>query len=137
MSIECELIVRFDYGRAVPWSKQAGIRVQLMAGPQTLWLDSSAELELRWQRRPDEFQHGAGRRTDFSLTCVPSTSPPPAVPDLNTALDTTAAFWAGWSARSVATGPYAEAIQRSLVTLKALIEPRNGWSDCRTDQFTA
>ncbi|SAL86612.1 glycoside hydrolase 15-related [Caballeronia choica] len=126
VSIECELTVRFDYGRAVPWSKQAGSRVQLMAGPQTFWLDSSAELDCVGNDVRVSFNMAPGEQRDFSLTCVPSTSPPPAVPDLNTALDTTAAFWSGWSARSAATGPYAEAIQRSMVTLKALTSLETG-----------
>ena len=126
VSIECELTVRFDYGRAVPWSKQAGSRVQLMAGPQTFWLDSSAELNCVGNDVRMSFNMAPGEQRDFSLTCVPSTSPPPAVPDLNTALDTTAAFWSGWSARSAATGPYAEAIQRSMVTLKALTSLETG-----------
>ncbi|SAL77530.1 glycoside hydrolase family 15 protein [Caballeronia telluris] len=118
--IECELIVRFDYGRAVPWSKKSGTRVQLMAGPQTLWLDSSAELSCVGNDVRMSFTLAPGEERTFSLTCVPSTSPAPAVPDMDAALDGTATFWAGWSARSMATGPYANAIQRSLVTLKAL-----------------
>jgi GH15 family glucan-1,4-alpha-glucosidase len=126
VSIECELIVRFDYGRAVPWSKKAGIRVQSMAGPQTLWLDSSAELSCVGNDVRMSFTMTPGEERSFSLTCVPSTSPAPAVPDTRAALDSTAAFWDGWSARSVATGPYAEAIQRSLVTLKALSSLESG-----------
>jgi GH15 family glucan-1,4-alpha-glucosidase len=126
VSIECELIVRFDYGRAVPWSKKAGSRVQMMAGPQTLWLDSSAELSCVGNDVRMSFTLAPGEERTFSLTCVPSTSPAPAVPDMDTALDGTATFWAGWSARSVATGPYADAIQRSLVTLKALSSLESG-----------
>jgi GH15 family glucan-1,4-alpha-glucosidase len=45
---------------------------------------------------------------------------------MDAALDGTATFWAAWSARSVATGPYADAIQRSLVTLKALSSLESG-----------
>jgi GH15 family glucan-1,4-alpha-glucosidase len=126
VSIECELIVRFDYGRAVPWSKKAGSRVQMMAGPQTLWLDSSAELSCVGNDVRMSFTLAPGEERTFSLTCVPSTSPAPAVPDMDAALDGTATFWAGWSARSVATGPYADAIQRSLVTLKALSSLESG-----------
>jgi GH15 family glucan-1,4-alpha-glucosidase len=124
--IECELIIRFDYGRAVPWSKKAGTRVQLMAGPQTLWLDSSAELSCVGNDVAMDFTMEPGEERTFSLTCVPSTSSPPPVPDLSAALNSTAAFWAGWSARSRVTGPYTDAIQRSLVTLKALSSLESG-----------
>lgn len=126
LSIEFELIVRFDYGRAVPWSKEAGSRVQLMAGPQTLWLDASAELSCAGNDVRTSFAMTPGEERTFSLTCVPSASPAPAVPDMDAALDGTATFWAGWSARSVVTGPYADAIQRSLVTLKALTSLDSG-----------
>ncbi len=124
--MECELIVRFDYGRAVPWAKRAGERVQLIAGPQALWLDSSAELScdgndvrMTFEMRPDE-------QREFSLTCSDSFGPAPAVPDLDTALYSTAAFWTEWSSRSTVTGSYADAIQRSLITLKALSSLKTG-----------
>ncbi|QIN67418.1 Trehalase (plasmid) [Caballeronia sp. SBC1] len=126
VSVECELIMRFDYGRAVPWTKRVGKRVQLIAGPHTVWLDSSAELtcdgndvRLTFDMQPDEQQ-------EFSLTCCDSSGPPPAVPDLDTELRSTAAFWTDWSSRSAVTGPYVDAIQRSLITLKALSSLKTG-----------
>lgn len=126
VSVECQLIVRFDYGRAVPWSKRDGKRVQLIAGPYTVWLDSSAELSCDGNDVRTTFHMQPDEQREFSLTCSDSSGPAPAVPDLNAALHSTAAFWTAWSSRSAATGPYADAIQRSLITLKALSSLKTG-----------
>jgi len=126
VSVECELILRFDYGRSVPWTKRAGKRVQLIAGPHAVWLDSSAELTCDGNDVRLTFDMQPGEQLEFSLTCSDSSGLAPTVPDLNTALHSTAAFWAGWSSRSAVTGHYADAIQRSLITLKALSSLKTG-----------
>ena len=126
VSVECELIMRFDYGRAVPWIKKAGKRVQLIAGPHTVWLDSSAELSCDGNDVRTNFDMRPDEQREFSLTCCDSSGPAPAIPDLDTALHSTAAFWTDWSSRSAATGPYVDAIQRSLITLKALSSLKTG-----------
>ena len=44
VAMRMELIVRFDYGSIVPWvSKEDDGRLQFMAGPDRLLLDTSVE----------------------------------------------------------------------------------------------
>jgi len=56
----------------------------------------------------------------FVLTHVPSHLRVPWPLDWAAALRQTEAFWRGWSARCTYTGPWREAVQRSLLTLKAM-----------------
>ena len=56
----------------------------------------------------------------FVLTYGVSYEKPPHAIDAEKALAETEHFWRHWSARCKSDGPYTEAIERSLITLKAL-----------------
>ena len=62
----------------------------------------------------------AGDRVPFVLEWFPSHKAPPEPMDAEVALTETVAFWDEWAARCTYEGPYADAVRRSLVTLKAL-----------------
>jgi GH15 family glucan-1,4-alpha-glucosidase len=67
-----------------------------------------------------EFTVEPGDRVAFVLTWFPSHDPEPTPADAEETLAATELFWSRWSAKSTAYGPHKDAIQRSLVTLKAL-----------------
>lgn len=71
-------------------------------------------------RTVSEFTIEAGERVPFVLTWSPSHLRPPRTADAEEALSGTVAYWKEWSSRSLASGPYREALQRSLITVKAL-----------------
>jgi GH15 family glucan-1,4-alpha-glucosidase len=62
----------------------------------------------------------AGQRVPFVLTWAPGAQPRPRPVDAEAALAATTTFWQRWSGRSRVQGRYRDAVQRSLVTLKAL-----------------
>ena len=63
----------------------------------------------------------AGERIPFVLTWCPSHEPPPKPVDAEDALRDTVKFWTDWSTSGTpCTGPYRDAVKRSLITLKAL-----------------
>jgi len=62
----------------------------------------------------------AGEQVSFVLTWTPSHLPRPRSVNPDKALADTEQFWTAWSGRSRAAGPYKDAVQRSLITLKAL-----------------
>jgi hypothetical protein len=62
----------------------------------------------------------AGERVPFVLTWTPSHLPRPRAVNPDKALHGTEKFWTKWCERSQAAGPYKDAVQRSLITLKAL-----------------
>ena len=68
-----------------------------------------------------EFEIAAGATVPFVLTYAPShLPPPPPALDPTSALAATEAFWTDWTGKGEATGPWSQAVTRSLITLKAL-----------------
>jgi GH15 family glucan-1,4-alpha-glucosidase len=115
-----ELRLRFDYGQVVPWVRNVGGAIEAVAGPDAAWLRTPAPLVGRDGRTVSEFTVRAGDTVPFVLTWAPSHVSPPGPVDASQALAETVEFWERWSARSSVTGPWRDAVQRSLIVLKAL-----------------
>ena len=115
-----ELRLRFDYGQIVPWVRQEEHVLVAVAGPDAAYLRTTAPMAGRELATVSEFIVRAGDRVPFVLTWAPSSHPRPRAVDAEAALADTEEFWSRWSARSRVTGPYRDAVQRSLLTLKAL-----------------
>lgn len=115
-----ELVLRFDYGQIVPWVTKTESGVRAVAGPDAVLVTADVPLEGRDLRTVSEFTVEPGDRVAFVLTWFPSHDPEPTPADAEETLAATELFWSRWSARSTAYGPHKDAIQRSLVTLKAL-----------------
>jgi GH15 family glucan-1,4-alpha-glucosidase len=122
------LRLRFDYGRVVPWVQHHGTRVDAIAGPDSVRLMSSVPMRGHdWDTLAD-FTVGQGDRVAFVLSWAPSHQPDMPHVDAEQALSATQEFWTRWSGHATyPTGPYRDAVDRSLVTLKALTyEPTGG-----------
>jgi GH15 family glucan-1,4-alpha-glucosidase len=116
-----ELIIRFDYGSAVPWvSRLDEGSLRAIAGPQMLLLRTPAPLRGEDLTTVSEFSIEAGQRIPFVLTNAPSHLPAPDSPDPIDALAQTERFWNDWSATCKEAGRWSDAVRRSLITLKAL-----------------
>lgn len=122
-----ELTLRFDYGHVVPWVTRTDGGIRAVAGPDAVLVTSEVPLAGRDLSTVAEFTVEAGERVSFVLTWFPSHEPEPEPADAEQALAATDLFWTRWSARSTAYGPHTDAIQRSLITLKALTyQPTGG-----------
>ncbi len=115
-----ELRLRFDYGHITPWVRRDERGMVAVAGPDAAYLVTAAPLEGRDMKTVSEFTVRAGQRVPFVLTWAPSARTRPRPVDAETALSDTTSFWQRWSARSRVHGTYRDAVQRSLITLKAL-----------------
>ncbi|MDQ1482893.1 MAG: hypothetical protein QOF35_969 [Actinomycetota bacterium] len=115
-----ELVLRFDYGHVVPWVRRGKGGIHAVAGPDAAYLNTEAPLRGENMRTVSEFTVQAGERVPFVLTWTPSHLPRPDPVDPESALLDTEEFWTQWSGRSQVGGPYQDAVQRSLLTLKAL-----------------
>jgi GH15 family glucan-1,4-alpha-glucosidase len=115
-----ELALRFDYGQVVPWVRRDKQGIRAVAGPDAAYLATRAPVRGEDMHTVSDFTVRAGERVPFVLTWTPSHLPRPRAVNSETALQGTDAFWTEWSGRSQAAGPYKDAIQRSLITLKAL-----------------
>jgi GH15 family glucan-1,4-alpha-glucosidase len=116
-----ELVVRFDYGRTVPWvSRLEDGTIDAIAGPERLVLRTPARLYGEDLRTIGEFRVNAGQSISFVLSHGRSFENPPSSIDPFMALERTQAFWRQWSDRCPHVGPWTDAVKRSLITLKAL-----------------
>lgn len=115
-----ELILRFDYGHIVPWVRRDRHGLRAIAGPDAVYLKTLAPLKGKDFTTVSEFTVNAGDHVPFVLTWAPSHVRRPRTVEADSALEGTAAFWTDWSRRCTVRGPYRNAVQRSLITLKAL-----------------
>jgi GH15 family glucan-1,4-alpha-glucosidase len=121
MAMQCELVLRFDYGSVVPWvTRLPNGQLRAIAGPDLVTLSCDVPLRGENLTTKSEFEIHEGQRLAFVLTYCPSHLEPPAPVDAEASLKQTELFWKEWSARSQYDGEWPEAVQRSLITLKAL-----------------
>jgi GH15 family glucan-1,4-alpha-glucosidase len=115
-----EAVFRFDYGHVVPWLRRRPYGLQAIAGPNALQLWSPVELSNHDFTTTAEFTVQEGQSVPFSLCWYKSHLPEPPVQHPEVQLECTTRWWLGWSAKCTYSGPWADAVQRSLITLKAL-----------------
>ena len=116
-----ELVLRFDYGRSVPWVNHLPDGTfRAIAGPDMVLLHTPVALHGHDLRSVGDFDVEARTRIPFVLTHGQSHLSPPAAIDPESSLRGTEAFWREWAARSESRGEWSEAVTRSLITLKAL-----------------
>lgn len=127
VSMRTELIIRFDYGTAIPWfTQEADHRWSAVAGPDRLTLATPVHMHGRDLKTVAEFNVAAGQEIPFSLTWSRSFVEPPTIPDVKKTIEKITADWIAWSGQGKVEGPWHEAMLRSLITLKALTHHQTG-----------
>ncbi len=125
-----ELVVRFDYGSVVPWvSQQEDGRLQFIAGPDSLLLDTSVQTRGEDLRTVGDFTVREGEEASFALNWSASfrAAPPPlSGKELAKAHDDVHSFWTKWAEAFKSSDPWGDAVLRSLLTLKALAHWETG-----------
>jgi GH15 family glucan-1,4-alpha-glucosidase len=117
VEVEMELILRFDYGRVVPWVRRHGETLLAVAGPAAVRLDTPVETRGEDLTTRASFAVQPGDEVPFVLTYYRSHEPEPAPVDAATAVNDTCAWWHDWIGPCEDTDPL---VRRSLLTLKAL-----------------
>jgi GH15 family glucan-1,4-alpha-glucosidase len=113
-------IVRFDYGRTVPWVWRDAEGLNVVAGPDALNLRADVELQGEDLSTAAYFSVRPGERKHFVLDWHPSHEAPPQAVDAERILQHTELYWREWCARCTHVGEWRDAVMRSLLTLKAL-----------------
>jgi GH15 family glucan-1,4-alpha-glucosidase len=127
--IHSDLLVRFGYGKLIPWIKCDGTHATLTSGPDAISFDSPVPLRPDWDeaRIEADFVVRAGERLAFALEYYPSHRPSVSRPvDAEKELQQTEQFWREWAGRCRYEGPWRDAVIRSLITLKALTHEPTG-----------
>ncbi len=126
VNMRFELCLRFDYGSTVPWIHfEAATRGEFAwvskAGPNLTVLRTASLLK---ESDPGtlsaEFPMIAGEVRRFVLTYGCSYQALPDPIEVDRASQETDHFWTSWLTRNKYRGPYSAAVERSLITLKAM-----------------
>ncbi len=131
--MEHEWVVRFGYGKVVPWvSRQAdphgdgGTIITAVAGPDMLVLRGDRLPRAKGGRHHDVFDVSAGEKLSFSTTWFPSHLDVPTALDVAMTLETSQQQWQEWADRCPYDGPHREAVIRSLLVLRLLTQMSTG-----------
>jgi GH15 family glucan-1,4-alpha-glucosidase len=120
VEMRMDLTIRFDYGHLVPWVTRSGARLRAVGGPDALTLGTPVEFHGEDLSTVAEFAVSKGDRVPFVLTWHPSHLPTPKHVEADQALKDTEKWWRRWTDASTYDGEWKEAVDRSLITLKAL-----------------
>ena len=121
VAMRSALRLRFDYGREVPWVRHAGREARAIAGPNLVRLAAAVPLGGEHRATLADFTVRQGDRVPFVMSWAPSYQPEMPYADAEQALAATTDFWTEWCSHAAyQDGAYNEAIDRSIITLKAL-----------------
>lgn len=115
-----ELLLRFDYGSIVPWVRRLDGGIVAIGGPDAVVLRSIVPTHGEDFTTVADFEVGAGQELPFVPSYFPSHEPLPLPIDAHAACEVTAESWRDWIGRCSYGGDCAQAVRRSLLTLKAL-----------------
>ncbi|HWZ00816.1 MAG TPA: glycoside hydrolase family 15 protein [Edaphobacter sp.] len=120
VAMKMDLAIRFDYGRTIPWVTSTDRELRAIAGDDMVTLRTKVRLRGEDMMTRGRFTVRKGETVSFTLTNSSSLEKAPAVLPVERALAGTRRFWKQWNGKNKYNGPYAEAVERSLMTLKAL-----------------
>ena len=116
-----EIIMRFDYGRGIPWVRQRLGGPRAVAGPNAVQFVTPVALSGTAEMTTvGEFTVNAGETVPFTMSWYPSHQRSFRYRDPEEALLATENRWYDWSSHCSLQGPWRGAIMRSLITLKML-----------------
>lgn len=126
VNMRFELCLRFDYGSTVPWihfeaASQGEPAWICEAGPNlTVLRTASLVTTTSPGTLAANFTMHAGETQTFVLTYGCSYVEPPRPIEVDQACKETEHYWRSWLARNKYQGAYSAAVERSLITLKAM-----------------
>ncbi|WP_459617125.1 glycoside hydrolase family 15 protein [Bordetella sp. 2513F-2] len=123
VEMNMELVLRFDYGRTVPWVRRRDYGLSAISGPDAVELHTAVPLHGHDMTSTARFTVRAGETVPFTLSYHRSHRTPHFVPDRMESLDRTVSWWQQWARRCSWDGPHdarRDAVVRSLITLKLL-----------------
>ena len=120
VDMRMEMAIRCDYGQTIPWVVRTEEGVRAVGGPNLAFLRTSEETHGEDMKTMSNFTVRRGQRAWFTLTYGKSHLGDPPATEPEEALRRTKKFWVDWTRKNRCDGKYADIIERSLITLKAL-----------------
>ncbi len=116
-----ELVIRFDYGSIVPWVRRLDDgALSAIGGPDALCFRTPAAHRGEGLTTVAEFTVKPGERVPFELAWHASHRPAPPPVEAHGALEEASAYWRTWCGRSTYDGGWRDAVEQSMLVLKAL-----------------
>ncbi|MGE0767016.1 MAG: glycoside hydrolase family 15 protein [Hyphomicrobiaceae bacterium] len=122
--MKTELVLRFNYGQAMPWVRRRDYGLSAVAGPDAVELHTSVPFRGHAMTSVAEFVVREGEAVPFTLSYHPSHKVPHFIRDSSEILDQTVSWWREWSKHCRFKSDnerWCEAVKRSLITLKLLV----------------
>lgn len=124
VTMRMELVLRFGYGRTVPWVRRRDYGMHAVAGPDAIELVTMIPLHGEDLRTVATFDVKKGDSVPFTLAYHPLHREPHFIGDAAMRLEQTASWWEQWT-RTCRLSEFEhpawrDAVERSLITLKAL-----------------
>lgn len=120
VQMRMDLVLRFDYGRTIPWVERVDHHMRAIAGPELVVLRTEAPLHGEGLTTVSDFEVREGESVCFVLSYGSSLAEDPTAFDAYDAYRDTEAFWTEWTSQSVHNTDWHDCVERSLITLKAL-----------------
>jgi len=120
VEMEMRLVIRFLYGRIVPWVRHYDEGIVAIAGRDALILRSDVQTYGEQRSTIARFVISAEDTKSFVLTSYLSYKTPPEAPQSEAALRKTEKYWKKWCAQMQPAAYENEPIRRSLLVLKGL-----------------
>jgi GH15 family glucan-1,4-alpha-glucosidase len=121
VQMQTEIILRFYYGAFVPWvTRLDDGSLRAVAGPDMVVVHTDVPLHGQGLTTVGEFVVSEGEEIPFVMTYSPSHLPLQSPVNPRKALADTEHYWREWSRRGRYRGEWTDAVDRSLITLKAL-----------------
>ncbi len=120
VAMRTELTLRFDYGRSIPWVTREDDAIRAIAGPHKVLLRTVLQTHGEGQATASNFTVRKGETVWLSLSYTRSAESDPPVVDGEKELQAVCRYWSKWAAKCNGAGKYTEAVERSMITLKAL-----------------
>jgi GH15 family glucan-1,4-alpha-glucosidase len=126
VEMRSELVIRFDFGRVLPWVRRVDHARVAIAGPDALCLRTPAKVRGEDWKTVSEFTLEPGQRVPFVLTWFPSHRDLPDAIDPEDALGDAEQYWLEWARSGSHVGDYHDEVHQSLLVLKALTHGPTG-----------
>jgi GH15 family glucan-1,4-alpha-glucosidase len=128
------IVPRFDYGEVRPWVRRRGTNVAAAIGGDCgLLISATSDLACQEHDMASEFTVEAGGQVAFSVSWFRPEEidgdrdiQPPSTAENSARLEATLQWWGHWSARAKLEGPDADAVIRSALVLRGLVNAPTG-----------
>jgi GH15 family glucan-1,4-alpha-glucosidase len=124
VSMRMEFTLRFGYGKTIPWVRRRDYGIHAVAGPDAVELVTPVPLHGENMHTIAEFDVKEGEAVPFTLAYHPLHREPHFISDAQIRLKRTVAWWEEWiricQLSEFENSEWKDAVERSLVTLKAL-----------------